>query len=227
MQWYKSSLGKKFIMAVTGLLMVLFVIVHMLGNFTIFGGADGINAYAEGLRAVPPFLWGFRLVMLAAFMVHIWMGVNLYLENKSARPTEYAMKKNQRTSFSAQTMIWTGILLAAFVVYHILHFTAHVAIDPAIAAGVGQNFDAAGRPDVFAMVVQAFGQFVVTLIYAAAMVVLLLHLAHGVQSFFQSLGVNNDATLPFLEKWGRGVAFVIMVGFVLIPVTIFFGVIKL
>ena len=227
MQWYKSSLGKKYIMAITGLLMVLFVIAHMFGNFTIFGGAEGINAYAVHLRAVPPLLWVFRIVMAVAFLVHIWMGFSLYLENKAARPTDYAVKKNDRTSFSARTMIWTGLLLGAFVIYHLLHFTMHVAISPEVAAGVGQNFDDLSRPDVFRMVVLSFNQVIVTLVYVVAMVVLLLHLAHGVQSFFQSLGANNDRTLPLLEKWGRWAAFVIMAGFVIIPLTIFFGVIKL
>jgi len=227
MQWYKSSLGKKYIMAITGVLMFLFVIAHMFGNFTIFGGAEGINAYAVHLRAVPPLLWVFRIVMAVAFLVHIWMGFSLYLENKSARPIDYAVKQNDRTSFSARTMIWTGVLLGAFVIYHLLHFTMHIAISPEVAAGVGQNFDELNRPDVYRMVVLAFNQVVVTLVYVAAMVVLLLHLAHGAQSFLQSLGATNDRTLPTLEKGGRGAAFVIMLGFVIIPLTIFFGVIKL
>ncbi len=227
MQWYKSSLGKKFIMAVTGLIMVLFVIAHMFGNLTIFAGAGGINAYAVHLRAVPPLLWVFRVVMAAAFLVHIWIGINLYLENKSARPVEYAMKKNERTSFSARTMVWTGLLLGAFIIYHLLHFTLHVAISPEVAAGVGANFDPLQRPDVFKMVVLSFRQALVSLVYLAAMVLLLLHLAHGVQSFIQSLGANNDRTLPVFEKWGRGLAFVLMLGFALVPITIFFGMIKL
>ncbi|MBE0598031.1 MAG: succinate dehydrogenase cytochrome b subunit [Desulfuromonadales bacterium] len=227
MQWYTSSLGKKYFMAVTGLMMVLFVVAHMFGNFTIFAGADGINAYAAHLRAIPPLLWIFRLVMVGVVLLHIWLGVNLYLENKAARPVEYAMKKNERTSFSARTMVWTGLLLGAFIIYHILHFTTHMAISPGIAAGVGANFDPLNRPDVFKMVVSSFNSFGIALIYVAAMVVLLLHLAHGIQSFFQSLGATNDRVLPVFEKWGRGVAFVLMIGFVLVPISIFFGVIKL
>ncbi len=222
MQWYKSSLGKKYVMAVTGLIMVLFVIAHMFGNFTIFGGPDGINAYAEGLRAIPPLLWAFRLVMLAVFLIHIYMGISLYLANKAARPSEYAMKRNERTSFSARTMIWTGVILGAFVVFHVLHFTVH-AFNPYYATLV----DAAQRHDAYRMVVMGFQSFPMTLLYIAAMVVLLLHLAHGVQSFFQSLGATNDATLPTLEKGGRGFAVVILLGFVIIPITIFFGVIGL
>ncbi len=227
MHWYTSSLGKKFIMAVTGLIMVLFVIAHMGGNFTIFAGGGSLNAYAVHLRAIPPLLWIFRAVMLIAVLVHIWFGINLYLENKSARPVEYAMKKNERTSFSARTMLWTGLLLGVFIIYHLLQFTAHVAISPEVAAGVGSNFDVQHRPDVFKMVVLSFQQVGVAIGYVAAMIVLLLHLAHGIQSFFQSLGANNDQTLPVLEKWGRGLAFLLMLGFALVPITILFGVIKL
>jgi succinate dehydrogenase / fumarate reductase cytochrome b subunit len=222
MEWYKSSLGKKYIMAITGLIMVGFVIVHVIGNFTIFAGADGINAYAEHLRAIPPLLWLFRLVMLIAFVLHIWTGVSLYLENKAARPVEYARMQPERTSFSARTMIWTGLLLGAFIIYHLLHFTFR-ATNPEISHFV----DPVGRHDVFAMVVMSFQSFFITSIYVGATIVLLLHLSHGIQSMFQSLGLTRDDTLPRLELGGRGVAFAVMVGFLLIPLSIFFGLVKL
>jgi succinate dehydrogenase / fumarate reductase cytochrome b subunit len=222
MQWYSTSLGKKFIMAVTGLVMVGFILVHMIGNFTIFAGADGINAYAEHLHAIPPLIWAFRLVMLIALGLHIWTGISLYLENKAARPVEYARKRNERTTFSAQAMIWTGLLLGAFIVYHVLHFTVR-ATNPEISHFV----DTVGRNDVFAMVVLSFQQFFPAALYAAAMIVLLLHLYHGIHSFFQSLGLTRDDTLPRLELGGRGVAFAVMVGFLLIPLSIFFGLVKL
>lgn len=223
MRWYKSSLGKKYFMAITGLMMIGFVIAHMFGNFSIFAGADGINAYAEHLRAFPPLLYVFRLVMVAAFLLHIWFGLNLYLENRAARPVDYAKKVNDRTSFSAQTMIWTGLILGAFVVYHLLHFTTH-AFNPEYAEMVEA---ATGRFDVFTMVVTAFNKPVIALLYVVAMIILLLHLAHGMQSFFQSLGLTNDNTLPPIEKGSRVVAFFVMLGFLLIPLTILFGMIKL
>jgi succinate dehydrogenase / fumarate reductase cytochrome b subunit len=216
MRWYNTSLGKKFIMAITGLLMVLFVVAHMLGNMSIFGGENGLNAYAEHLRAFPPALWAFRAVMVGAFLVHIWMGLSLYLENKAARPVQYAKKVNDKTTFSAQTMIWTGLILGAFIVYHLLHFTLHAV------PGVVTGEDAEGRFNVFAMVVDAFRNFPITLVYVAAMVVLLLHLRHGIQSFFQSLGLTNDSTQPKLVTGGRWVAGVVAIGFLAIPVLIFF-----
>lgn len=220
MRWYNTSLGKKYIMGITGLIMVGFVIVHMLGNLTIFGGPPGLNSYAEHLRAFPPGLWAFRFVMLVAFVLHIIMGISLYLENKSARPVQYAMKQNERTTFSAQTMIWTGILLGAFVIYHIFHFTLH-AFNPEFETMV----EPTGRFDVFNMVVTSFGHFTITLLYVAAMVVLLLHLRHGVQSFFQSLGWNNDATFPTLSTGGRWAAGIVAIGFIFTPVLIYFNVI--
>jgi succinate dehydrogenase / fumarate reductase cytochrome b subunit len=125
MRWYKTSLGKKYIMGVTGLILIGFILGHMGGNLSVFAGPSGINGYAEHLRAFPPFLWGFRAVMAFAFALHIWMGITLYLENKAARPVAYAKKVNDRTSFAAQNMIWTGLLLLAFVVYHLLQFTFH------------------------------------------------------------------------------------------------------
>jgi len=222
MQWYKTSLGKKYVMGLTGLLMVVFVIAHMLGNLSIFGGADGINAYAEHLRAFPPALWAFRALMAVAFVLHIYMGTSLYLENRSARPVEYANKKNERTSFSARTMLWTGLLLGAFVIYHLLHFTLH-AWHPEWASLTDQ----AGRFNVFYMVATSFTKTGVVVLYIAAMIVLLLHLAHGIQSFFQSLGLTGDQSLPKLETGGRGLAFILMVGFMLTPALIYFGLIKL
>ena len=220
MRWYKTSLGKKFIMGITGLAMVGFAVAHMLGNLSIFGGANGINAYAEHLRAFPPMLWAFRGVMLVAFVLHIWTGVTLYLENKAARPVQYAMKRNDRTTFSAETMIWTGILLGVFVIYHLLHFTLH-AFNPSF----GHMVDTLGRFDVFQMVSTSFSKFGISLVYVASMVVLLLHLRHGIQSFFQSLGLTNDATLPRLTTGGRWVAGVVAIGFLFTPVLIFFNVI--
>src|SRR5512133_3849568 len=118
MRWLSSSLGMKYVMALTGFFLVFFALAHMLGNLSTFGGAAGLNAYAEHLRAFPPFLWAFRGLMLVAFLLHIFTGATLYLENRAARPVAYANKKNDRTTFSAQTMIWTGVLLLVFAVIH-------------------------------------------------------------------------------------------------------------
>ncbi len=224
MQMLQSSIGRKLVMAATGLCLVGFVIVHLLGNSSIFIGADGINAYAEHLHSLGPLVWVFRIVLLGLFGLHIFFGIQLTLENSAARPIDYVEKQNIRTSFGAETMIYTGLAILAFVVYHLLHFTMHVT-NPEISVGV-LPLDALGRNDVFTMVVLSFQKFFISAIYAGAMVALLLHLSHGIQSLFQTLGLLNGKTLPVMEKIGRAVAVVAFIGFVSIPVSILLGLIK-
>jgi succinate dehydrogenase / fumarate reductase cytochrome b subunit len=211
-------------MAVTGLIMASFLIIHLIGNTTVWGGAGWLNAYAEHLHALPPLVWAFRIVMLAVFAFHIWLGIQLTLENSAARPIQYQQKKNLRTTFSAETMIYTGLLILAFVVYHILHFTMHVT-NPEISVGVLPP-DAMGRHDVFSMVVFSFQKIAIAFIYALAMIIIFLHLYHGISSLFQTMGWNNDKTISFIEKVGKGVAFVLLVGFIAIPVLIVLGLVK-
>src|SRR6056297_1758069 len=149
-----STVGRKVLMAVTGLILILFITGHLLGNMSIFFGADAINAYAKHLHDWWPLIWVVRLVMLAIFAIHITFGVQLYLENKAANPEDYAIQKTLVTTFSAKTMIFTGLILLAFVLYHLLHFTVQVT-NPDISA---QNLpvDAHGYADVFSMVVLSF-----------------------------------------------------------------------
>ncbi len=218
MQLLTNAVGRKVLMAASGLLMVLFVVVHLLGNSSIFIGPDGINAYAEKLHSLGPLVWIFRAVMLALLLVHVWFGVTLTLENSAANPAKYAVNKKLKATFSSETMIWTGLILLAFIVYHLLQFT--VRITPDIVKGV----DAKGRYDVFAMVVNSFRTTSISLIYVAAMVALFLHLSHGIQSFFQTLGLSNDRTLPTYNALGKVISFIFLVGYCAIPVTILAGI---
>ena len=207
-------------MAITGQLMVLFVIVHLLGNSSIFVGADGINAYAKHLHDLGPLVWVFRLGMLGLISLHVFFGIQLTLENSAATPGSYAVKAQRRATFSSNTMIWTGVAILLFVVYHLAHFTARVT--PGLQLGT----DAAGRFDVYSMVVGSFQNGGVAFVYAAAMVALFLHLSHGIQSFFQTLGWNNECAMPKLNAVGKTVAFVLLVGYVSIPVTILAGILS-
>jgi succinate dehydrogenase / fumarate reductase cytochrome b subunit len=218
MHWYRSSLGKKYVMAATGLMLAGYVAVHMLGNLSIYAGASAINSYAEKLHALPAFLWAFRFALAAAALLHILTGVILYLQNRKARPVDYCRKKNVRTSFPAETMIWTGSALLLFVVYHVLHLTLRVT-DPTVSHLV----DAIGRPDVFAMIIVSFRKAAVTAGYVAAMIVLLLHLYHGIQSMFQSVGLNDEQAMPVIDMAGRFAAFTIALGFISIPAAILAG----
>ncbi|MGE4580205.1 MAG: succinate dehydrogenase cytochrome b subunit [Desulfuromonadales bacterium] len=225
MQLLNSSVGRKIIMAVTGLLLISFVVIHLLGNSSVFFGADGINAYAKHLHDLGPLVWVFRLIMLTLFALHIWFGLQLTLENSAAKPIGYAQKKRLRTTFAAETMIVSGVAILAFVVYHLLHFTVQVT-NPEISAG-NLPLDAMNRPDVFTMVVLSFQKTFIALVYAVAMLFLLFHVSHGFQSFFQTLGLNSKKSLPVLGKISKGLALVLFVGYLSIPVLIFVGLVKI
>ncbi|QEM68446.1 succinate dehydrogenase cytochrome b subunit [Geobacter sp. FeAm09] len=221
MQLLSSSIGRKIVMAITGLLMILFVVVHLIGNTTIFGWiSGGINAYAHHLHAFPPLVWAFRLVMLATVSIHIWYGIQLTIENRGGRPQQYAVKATRKATFASENMIWTGALLFCFIVYHLLHFTVKAVPGMALVP------DAEGAINVFTMVVSSFQNFFVAFIYVAAMVTLFLHLSHGIQSFFQTMGWSNNRTLPIYVKAGTLVALILFLGYVAVPLSIFAGILK-
>lgn len=225
MQFLKSSIGRKVLMAITGIFMVLFAITHLLGNTSIFGWLPGgINAYAHHLHSMPaPVIWGFRLGLLALLCVHVWFGIQLTIENREARSQQYAVKTTQKASFASENMIWTGLVILAFIIYHLAHFTLQI-VSPETAAL--SNLDALGNPNVFGMVVAAFQNIGITLIYAVSMAALFLHLYHGIQSYFQSVGWNNDRTMGAISSSGKLVALVLFVGYLAIPLTILVRILK-
>jgi succinate dehydrogenase / fumarate reductase, cytochrome b subunit len=217
MQLFKSTVGRKVIVAISGQMMVLFVIVHLLGNSSIFI-PGGINAYAEHLHALPPLVWAVRALMLAFILFHIYFGIQLTLENRAAKPVSYAVNKKLKATFASENMIWTGLLLAVFIIGHLLQFTVRVTPDVAsrlASLSSGKEFD------VYSMVVGSFQNGAISLVYVAAMVVLFLHLHHGIQAFFQTMGWNTDSTLPVISRTGRIVALIFLIGYSLIPAFIF------
>ena len=218
MRLLSSTVGRKAVMAITGFVMVVFVLVHLLGNTTIFSGPGGINAYSAKLHGLGPFVWVFRLFLAAMLALHVVFGTLLTLENRAANPGKYAVKKMLKATFAGETMIWTGALMLAFLVYHLVQFTVRVTPDilPEARAVIPGN--------VFAMVVHSFRITPIALVYVAAMVALFLHLSHGIQSFFQTLGWNNDKTQPGITVAGKAVSFVLLAGYVLIPVSILAGI---
>jgi succinate dehydrogenase / fumarate reductase cytochrome b subunit len=219
MRFLSSSVGRKILMAATGIMMFFFIIIHVVGNSTIYLG--WLNAYAEHLHALPPLVWAFRFVMLALFVLHVFYGIQLTLENNSAKPVTYAVKNHRKATLASKNMIWTGIIIAIFLVYHLLHFTLHVT-NPDISNGV----DSLGRPDVFHMVVYSFQKVGIAAIYVVAMIALALHLSHGVQSFFQTLGWNTQNLMPSLVKAAAIIATVLFIGYVSIPLVILVGILK-
>ncbi|GAB4232610.1 MAG: succinate dehydrogenase cytochrome b subunit [Deltaproteobacteria bacterium] len=218
MRLLSSSIGRKAVVAVTGLFMVLFVVTHLLGNSTIFAGPDGINAYAEKLHGLGPFVLVFRVFMAAMLVLHVIFAILLTLENRAANPGKYAVKKMLKATFASETMIWTGLLLLAFIVYHLLQFTLRVTPDVVLGN------DAKNRFDVFTMVFSSFKVTPIALLYVAAMVTLFLHLSHGIQSIFQTFGLNNDKTLPQFGAFGKVLSALFLVGYSAIPVLILAGI---
>ncbi|TAN41140.1 MAG: succinate dehydrogenase cytochrome b subunit [Nitrospirae bacterium] len=223
MRFLESPVGRKLVMTVSGLSMIGFVIIHLLGNTSLYYGADSINAYAKALHGLPPLLWGFRLVMLIMVSLHVFYGISLTLENRGAKTGKYAVRENVRSTFAGRSMIWTGLFIGAFIIYHLLHFTFQV-IDPGTAAS--GHADALGRPDVFMMVVLNFRRLAVSSLYVCAMAALGLHLLHSLQSAFQTMGLSSDRTLPVIVRAGALAALLISLGYAAFPLSVLAGIIR-
>jgi succinate dehydrogenase / fumarate reductase cytochrome b subunit len=220
MRFLSSSIGRKVLMAVTGFFMTFFVTVHLLGNSSIFIGPSALNTYAERLHSLGELVWIFRAFMLLMLVVHVFFGVVLTLENSAANPAKYAVRRKLKATFSSQTMIWTGLLLLAFIIYHLLQFTFRVT--PDILPGA-----VADRPgDVYGMVLGSFRITPISVVYVAAMVVLFFHLTHGIQSLFQTVGCSNDQSLPKVTMAGKLISVLFLVGFSAIPVLILAGILR-
>ncbi|SPQ01681.1 Putative fumarate reductase/succinate dehydrogenase cytochrome b subunit, b558 family (sdhC/frdC) [Candidatus Sulfobium mesophilum] len=219
----RSQVGRKIVMAVSGFSMLAFVVVHLLGNTSMYGGPGSMNAYASALHRFPLLIWLFRLILMVMFYLHVFYGIALKLENRDAKPEPYVVEKYKQSTFAGRNMIWTGLLIGAFVVYHLLHFTFQVT-NPQISAG--SHPDAMGRPDVFMMVMLSFRKLAISAVYISAMIVLGLHLSHSIQSGFQTVGLNNDRSFPIAIKGGMVVAILITLGFAAFPIVIFTGILR-
>ena len=208
-------------MAVSGLFLLGFVVAHLAGNLCIFGGQDLLNSYAQHLEDLEPLLWVARVVLLMLVVLHITTAVQLTLENRKARPVPYHKKENAQTTYAARTMAMSGVIVLAYIVYHLLHFTFKVT-HPAISHGI----DPHGHRDVYAMVVLSFRDPRVALFYVFAMALLSLHLSHGFKSLFQSLGFNNEKLEPKLAAAARALALLIFIGYSSIPLSVLLGFVK-
>ncbi len=217
---FGSSIGLKYVMAVTGLLLVVYVVGHMLGNLLIFVGRDALNAYAETLQSSTMLLWTARVVLLAVFVVHIGCGAKLAMSNRDARPIRYAHNDTVQASVASRTMIWTGLVVLVFVAYHLAHFTLHLVHYD------GSFVDAQGRHDVYRMVVESFRMPLVSGLYIAAQVVLWFHLTHGIGSLFQSLGLRSSRSQRLIRNAGRAIAAAVLIGNVAMPVAALTGLLE-
>lgn len=202
------------LMALTGILMVLFLVGHMLGNLSFFWGADALNAYAEHLRALGPLLWIERLIMAGVLVLHVVLGITLFVENSRAKPTRYAKTNYQEAGPASRSMFYTGLVILGFVIYHLLHFTVRVT-NPQIyeAAAHGE-----GHFGVYQMTEMSFQGPWISLIYLAALVAVLIHLSHGIGSFFQTVGWNTDRTRVVVDTGSLALAGIVSAALAAIPI---------
>lgn len=201
-------------MAVSGCILFLFVVGHLIGNLQIYEGPAKLNHYAVLLRTEPALLWAVRVVLLALVILHIWSSVQLGTRNLGARPVGYRMKKATRSSYASRTMYWSGPIILAFVIYHLLDLTFG-KVNPHFEPG-----------NVYGNVVASFQAPAVAAFYIIAMVLLCMHLYHGLWSMFQSLGVAHPRYTPMLKRGAAVVAILIAAGNISIPVAVLSGFVR-
>ena len=213
-RFYTSTIGKKAVMAVSGCVLFLFVVGHLIGNLQIYEAPEKLDHYAVLLRSVPALLWGARITLLVMVVLHIWSSVQLGLRNWEARPAGYVKKKAAGSSYASRTMYWSGPIILAFVIYHLLDFTFGT---------VNPNFQ---EGHVRANVIASFQLVPVSAFYIFAMVLLCMHLYHGLWSMFQSLGFSTESRMPVLKRLAAVVAILIAAGNISIPVAVMTGFVK-
>lgn len=211
------------IVAVTGVILILFVVGHLLGNLQIFLGPEWINGYAQHLRDLGPLLWAIRAFLVIVVVAHIYYTIRLAIENRRARPTAYRRKEIVKATLASRTMVMSGLILLVFIIYHLLHFTFRTT-DPRFLTLAK---DPLGHYDVYAMMVLGFSKPLVSAFYILGMFLLAMHLSHGSSSFFQSLGWNDQKLAPRLAFAGRIFAWLLFVGYSSIPAAVLLGWVKL
>jgi succinate dehydrogenase / fumarate reductase cytochrome b subunit len=238
---FSSSIGRKFLMAISGLILTGFAFGHLLGNFQVFGHPDQINGYAHFLQGLGPALWLVRLVLLAALVVHVWAAVALTLESKSARgPEKYGVHKWLEATLASRTMRITGLVVFAFVIYHVLHFTVGLAGSDYYKGNIAEvvlskDVSEFGIPlakagtavqDVYSMIFIGFSSPIVAGFYILATALLAVHLWHGVDSLCQTVGLRNGTWSGSLRKIVGLLAFAYFLGNLAIPGAIITGIAK-
>lgn len=231
--YWQSSIGKKLIVAVTGIVMVLFLAGHLTGNLLIFAGREAFNDYAQFLHEAGhgALIWVARVGLLVTVVLHVVATIQLTRQNRAARKDAYEFKTVIQAKKSSRLMIWSGLTLLAFIIFHILHFTVKIA--GGFSEMVDRNYqDATGeiRHDAYGMVIAGFqyntpNLFVVAF-YILAMTLLCSHLSHGVGSVFQTLGWRSKKSQELIRKISLGYAYVIWLGFISVPLSILFGFVK-
>ena len=215
----QSSIGRKWIVALTGLTLVGFVIVHLLGNLQIFwphgGGQEHLNSYAEHLHGLGPLLWLARIFLLVCFFAHIYYTILLSRGNRAARLERYVRPTRIVASVPVLTMLISGLILLGFILFHLAHFTLKI-----VKPEYRTFYDGQGRPDVYSMVVTGFQDYLVSGFYIFSMGLLCLHLSHGFSSVFQTFGIRNKVLAPLLDKGSYVLGGALFLGNSMIPVAV-------
>ena len=211
--FWDSTIGKKIVMGVTGLIMVAFVIVHMIGNLQVFVGAAKINAYSHFLHfTIAELLWVARIVLLVSVVLHIVAAIQLTRRDRAARQVAYARKVPQTATISSRSMRWGGVALALFIVFHILHLTTGTIRPAPFVEG-----------DIYSTLVGGFQVWWVMLIYVLAMIALGLHIFHGAWAAVRTLGLNQPSPYPLRRPVALALAIIVWAGFTIVPIAIYFG----
>lgn len=220
--FFSTTIGKKFLVALTGLFMIFFLVAHLAGNLEIFSGPDAVNNYALFLRSMPKVLWGFRLLLLASVIVHVYVTISLTRSNQNARKDTYQQKKSRKATLASRTMMLSGITVLVFVLYHLAHYTLGIT-NPEYVNLV----DKQGHPHVYNMMVMGFSHPLVTGFYVLAQVLLAFHLSHGFSSAARTLGVKSAHLYRRIVTLGVVFAAVVAVLYVSIPLSVLMGFVTL
>ncbi len=216
-----SSIGKKLLVALTGAVLVVFVLGHMIGNLLIFAGPDAINEYGHFLQTVGHGMgvWVARAGLLVAVVVHIVLTIKLTAENRAARESRYGHSATLRASTSSRIMILSGLTILAFIIYHLLHFTVRAGNDYGTYT---TSLHGETVHDVYKMVIAGFSWLPASIFYIISIALLCSHLSHGVSSIFQTLGIATERTQPIYKVLGQIFAAFILIGNCSIPIAIYF-----
>ena len=221
--FYRSTIGKKIIMAVTGLIGIGFVILHMAGNLQVFVSQDKINSYGALLHGpLAELTWLLRIVLIVAVVLHVLMAYQLTMLSRAARPVGYQQKEPQVATIASRMMKWGGVLLLVFIIVHLLHFTTET-IDPGGWRGMT---DSQGHRDVYGNMVASFRIWWVAAFYIIAMIALGLHLYHGAWSSMRTLGYAKSSAHPLHRRIALVVTLIVWLGFTIIPVGVIAGIIR-
>ena len=217
-----STIGLKFLVAFTGLFMIFFLIMHLLGNLEVYAGPEAANQYGVLLRTFPKFLWGFRIALLLAVIIHIWVTVILTRRNQEARIERYAVKKSRKATLNSRTMMLSGLTILVFVLYHLAHYTLGIT-NPEY----NLLHDNLGRHHVYNMVVMGFSNPVISGFYILAQVLLAFHISHGISSAARTLGLSSSKRFESIKKLGSIFSWTIALLFISIPVAVLLGALPL